>query len=490
MAVILHARVRCVLAAVALAAGSAHAIELPDGFVAVPVPASLGLPTGFVFASDGTMFIMEKAGRVIVHDGVTQQATPFIDLSAEVNNDHDRGLLGIALHPGFMPNGGPTSWVYLLYTVSPVFGEDLGYNEDDRYSFSRLTRYRAVTAGGNIIALPSSRHVLLGHKTGTGVVPDGIASCHDSHATGAMAFADDGSLLIANGDGAHYDFTDTGGFDPACFASFTHPDTGQRGPMRVYEDSGAFRALDLRSLAGKILRINPATGQGYPSNPFYDGNPASNASRIWARGLRNPYRFGLKPGTGATDPSLGQPNTIYLGDVGWNTWEETNVVRGGENFGWPCFEGMGPQESYQAFERGPDPLRRPDCDNVPPVLHTPPLLAWHHFNAGLLQPPGFHFDEEGNPLGGFSGATSTGGAFYTGGDYPDIYDGRYFFGDYAAGWIRTIETDENDQLVAVRDFAEDADGPVDFERHPVNGDIYYLSIFTFTVYRIDYVGGP
>src|SRR4030095_7723668 len=114
--------------------------------------------------------------------------------------------------------------------------------------------------------------------------------------------------------------------------------------------------------------------------------------------------------------------------------------------------------------------------------------AWHHTNAGALAPPGFYFDDDGNPLEGFVGATSTGGAFYQDGAYPAQYHGLYFFGDYAASWIKTIETDANDQLVAVHDFAFDAEGPVDFERHPLNGDIYFVAIFTGTLYRIQYTG--
>jgi glucose/arabinose dehydrogenase len=471
------------------AAGFAHGVGLPVGFEAVAIPANLTIPTGFAFARDGTIFIIEQAGVVRVHDGTSQQGAPFIDLTAEVNQNGDRGLLGIALHPGFAPDGGPRSWIYLQYTVSPVPGRDLTYNQDNRYSFSRLTRYRATTNGaGEIIADLASRQVLLGHRMPNGIVPDGITSCHDSHASGAMAFASDGSLLLTNGDGAHYDFRDAGGADPACFANFVHPMTGLHGPMKVYEDSGAYRAQDLRSLAGKLLRIDPETGHGYSSNPYYDGDPASNASRIWALGLRNPYRFALKPGTGARDPALGRPNTVYLGDVGWNAWEETDVVRGGENFGWPCFEGMDAQPEYQNFERGNDPLQRPDCDIIPPALHLPPLLTWHHTNAEALAPPGFYFDDDGNQLEGFIGSTSTGGAFYTNGDYPAQYRGRYFFGDYSGSWIKTIETDASDELVAVRDFASDAEGPVDFERHPVTGDIYFVAIFSGTLYRIQYTG--
>ena len=59
----------------------------------------------------------------------------------------------------------------------------------------------------------------------------------------------------------------------------------------------------------------------------------------------------------------------------------------------------------------------------------------------------------------------------------------------ATGLYRaTIETDANDDLVAVRDFGSGGEGPVDFERHPGNGDIYFVAIFTNSVYRIRYTG--
>lgn len=41
-----------------------------------------------------------------------------------------------------------------------------------------------------------------------------------------------------------------------------------------------------------------------------------NAQRIVAYGLRNPFRITTRPGTGE----------IWLGDVGWNTWEEINRI--------------------------------------------------------------------------------------------------------------------------------------------------------------------
>jgi glucose/arabinose dehydrogenase len=69
-------------------------------------------------------------------------------------------------------------------------------------------------------------------------------------------------------------------------------------------------------LNGKILRINATTGNGVPSNPFYNASaPDSVRSRVFAWGFRNPFRFTVDPVSG----------TLYVGDVGWNTWEMFQV---------------------------------------------------------------------------------------------------------------------------------------------------------------------
>lgn len=462
----------------------AQGIQLPPHFQAVALPGTYNLPVGLVFAADGRALLIEKTGGVRVISAVgNPQASPFLDLSDEVNNDHDRGMLGIALHPGFVPDGGATSWVYLLYTVTPVLGQDYGFNQQSRYSFSRLVRYHALTNGTDVVADVASREILLGHQLADGTVPDGIASLHNSHSNGSLRFADDGSLIIATGDGAHYDYRDTGGHDAAGFDNFVHPTTGLRGPTPLVQDEGALRSQDLRSLAGKILRLDPETGFGYPSNPFFDGDPASIASRVWALGLRNPFRMDLVPGTGAGDPALGQPNVITIGDVGWNKWEEINVSRqGGENFGWPCFEGPLPHTGYQGYV--PPDASLLSCATATAGTLTLPVIAWHHTSPTSFYPSGVYIDENGNPLPGFRGVCAIGGAVYAGGAYPPEYDGRLFFGEYGLGKIKTVELDANYGVVAVRDFASQNGGVVDIERHPLTGDLYFLQLSTGRVLQI------
>ena len=49
---------------------------------------------------------------------------------------------------------------------------------------------------------------------------------------------------------------------------------------------------------------------------------------MWALGLRNPFRMTLRPGTGSHNPADGNPGEFTLGDVGYDTWEETDIVTG------------------------------------------------------------------------------------------------------------------------------------------------------------------
>jgi glucose/arabinose dehydrogenase len=111
-------------------------------------------------------------------------------------------------------------------------------------------------------------------------------------------------------------------------------------------EGGALRSQDLRtsgdpvSLDGTVIRGDPSTGAGLPGNPSA-GLTDPNARRIIAYGMRNPFRFTTRPNT----------DELWVGDVGWNDWEEINVLPalgGVENFGWPCYEGVGRQSGYDA----------------------------------------------------------------------------------------------------------------------------------------------
>ena len=434
--------------------GAAIALTLPPDFVvenAVP-NTSFDTPTGIAFLPDGRMLVAEKRGRVWMVEHGVRAATPLWSADAEVENLHDRGLLGIAVPPDFAAH----PYLYLLYTVDPD-SDGADFNDN---AFGRLTRYRFSPVDPNALDL-STRTVLFGTDWPHGPLADFL-----SHTIGTLRFGADGSLLVSIGEGASFTDMDAGGLDPSAF-----------GPGRTdpNEDIGAFRAQDLGSLGGKVLRIDPETGHGYASNPFADGDLASVRSRVWAYGLRNPFRFTVRPGSGSPDTASADPGALFIGDVGWGTWEELDIARhAGINFGWPCREGP-VLSSYAAA----NPAHHP-CSEIGtplnPSLPTDPAVMWHHVIPALSTPAGIR------------GRASIGGVFYGGTRYPAGYRGGYFFADYGDDWIRVASVDDSDHVTAVHEFGQGLGSPVDFASDPQDGDLVYVAIEANEVRRIRYAG--
>ena len=267
------------------------------GFSQEVVAANLDAPTAFAFMPGGRIIIAQKGGVVRIVKNGALLAGAFIDVSDRVNDYFDRGLLGIAVDPDFAAN----PYVYLLY----VYENDLTDYEGSKTA--RLARY---TVTGDT-ADPASEFVLLGHVVGS-VCPAGsdcMSARELSHSVGNVKFASDGTIFLTLGDASSFSFV----------------------------DDIALLAQDLDSLSGKVIRIT-RTGQGLPTNPFWTGNASDNRSKVWAYGLRNAYRFNLRPSS----------DIPYLGDVGWNDREEVDVAKAGANLGWPCYEGSAKQAGFMS----------------------------------------------------------------------------------------------------------------------------------------------
>jgi len=97
--------------------------------------------------------------------------------------------------------------------------------------------------------------------------------------------------------------------------------------VAVGENAVGSNAQTLTNRLGKMLRIN-ADGSIPTDNPFYATATGANRA-IWALGLRNPFTFAFQPLSG----------TLFINDVGQNTWEEINLGVSGANYGWPTTEG-------------------------------------------------------------------------------------------------------------------------------------------------------
>ena len=406
-------------------------------------------------------------------------------------------------------------------------GYNAATNEYFNATIGRVTRYTTTTSGSNLVAVASSRKILLGESKSTG-----IPILHESHGVGGLVFAADGTLLITAGDGASYNIEDGGSISHTYYAQALTD-----GIIRTQENVGAFRSQMLNSHNGKLLRISPVTGDGIASNPFYDASaPRSAKSRVWALGFRNPFRVSVKPGTGSANPLTGDIGEVFVGDVGWNLWEELNIVKApGTNFGWPLYEGHTAQTGYTAFEtqNGDEPntfgtcsgranyrfkdLLRQDnaagdksvynpCNSSQLIgtnnryIHARPAIDWRHgqdiarvgkFNtSGVATNPTIG-TAESNVVGTpFRGNCSAGGAWYTGtnGTFPAEYKNTFFALDYGGNWIRRLSLDFTDVVTRVDNFASSAGAVVCIAENPLDGTIATVDIGGNTVKKITYGG--
>jgi cysteine-rich repeat protein len=286
------------------------------------------------------LFIVEKTGAVRILRGGSVLAAPFLNLAGRVSTGPEQGLLSIAFHPNFETN----RRLFASYT--------------DSRGFSVLARYEASTTNPDTV-LASSERVLL-------LVPQPFAN----HNGGQLAFGPDGRLYFGLGDGG-------GSNDPS--------DNAQSNT----------------SLLGKILRINIDV----ETTPFYavppdNPNPAAGPQLglIWAKGTRNPWRFGFDRFNG----------DLYIGDVGEGQREEVDVLSpgsSGANLGWDVFEGSLCHEPAPLF---------PSCP-APTAGFTFPVHEYDHSQ----------------------GCSITGGFVYRGCALPDL-DGTYFYGDYCTAFVRSF----------------------------------------------------
>ena len=111
------------------ATASAAGTEV-DGFAEVTAFTGLVNPTAVRFAPDGRVFVAEKRGTIQMYDTVDDTtATQVADLRTEVHNFLDRGLLGLAVDPGFPAR----PYLYALYTFDgPIGGTAPRWGSADR----------------------------------------------------------------------------------------------------------------------------------------------------------------------------------------------------------------------------------------------------------------------------------------------------------------------------------------------------------------------
>ena len=460
--------------AAVLPATASSAATLPPGFQESIAFSGLTNPTAVRFARDGRVFVAEKRGVIKVFDSLADP-TPdvFADLNVNVYNFWDRGLLGLALAPNF-----PTDpYVYVLYTYDHELGSTApaprwgtpGVYSDPCPSPPGATGDGCVVSG-RLSRLQASGNTMTGAEQ---VLIEDWCQQYPSHSIGSVEFGGDGALYASGGDGASFNFVDYGQdgtpVNP-CGDPPGPPGTALTPPTA---EGGALRSQDLRttadptSLDGTVIRVDPATGAGLSGNPLASSADA-NARRIVASGLRNPFRIAARPGM----------NEIWVGDVGWNEWEEINRITAPadgtvDNFGWPCYEGPSRQSGYDAANLN-------ICENLYAQAGavTAPHHAYHHSNRVV--------PNEACPTGS-SAVAGLEFEFAEGGSYPADYADALFFADYSRDciWVMPKGADGHPAPGLIRTFVAGAANPVFLESGP-NGDLYYVDLDGGTIRRIQY----
>lgn len=267
------------------------------------------------------LFIVERIGRIVV---ITNLANPtrtiFLNIAPQVATSailgEERGLLGLAFHPGYATN----RLFFVFYTTTGTLRD-------------RLSRFETSPTNPNQ-AMGSPELVLIDQVDEAG-----------NHNGGDLHFGPDGYLYVSLGDEG--DANDS-----------------LQNSQRINKDffSGILR-IDVDKRGSLMPNTHPASTTNYTiptDNPFigatnFNGltvNSNSVRTEFWAVGLRNPWRFGFDHDTGL----------LYCGDVGQGAREEIDIIVRGGNYGWNYREGF---------------IQRPNSGTPPAAFtHINPLVDY------------------------------------------------------------------------------------------------------------------
>jgi len=330
------------------------------------------IPVRVVFPPGETnrVFVLEQHGIVVV---VTNLAAPdrtvFLDVRDSTFVGPEEGLVSLAFHPGYASNG--------RFFVHRVVRGGAGATAP---RFNQISEFR-VSASDPARAESSERVLIRQEYVGR------------NHYGGDLHFGRDGYLYGSCGDG-YYPGLNSQRIDGDFFSAIWRIDVDER-PESLPPNP------------------HPSVVGGYrvpPDNPYVGAtsflgspvDPSEVRTELWSVGLRNPFRFSMDPETG----------DLWVGDVGFDTYESVFISPKGANHGWPEREGVVP-----GIIAGTVP---PDFLTNPVHRYTPPLFAYSHAD----------------------GACVLGGVVYRGSRFSSLH-GYYLFADHSHGWVTALKPNAN-----------------------------------------------
>lgn len=330
------------------------------------------------------LYIILQTGQVHKFDIKSKvlDPDPFFDVSDIISKidplsesmkrfEDERGLLGFAFHPLYNRKN------------SRFYGEFfVSYSKRDEGIVNHISVLSRFKKGLNEKVLMEIAQPQMNHNGGTII----FGPPEEDSRNGI------GYLYYGVGDG--------GGFND------------EHGELIDATDEKSFlgNAQNNATPLGKILRIDvndpdayliPIENPGHPDKPKRELNPDMTdlLPSIFAKGLRNPWKFDFDHSTGR----------LFICDVGQNKVEEVNLIENTQvipnntpfNFGWRALEGG-------------KRLKRKNVFNATVLNYIG--------GYGKIVPPIMEYDHDG-----FSAII--GGYVYRGKKYPGL-TGAYIFGDY------------------------------------------------------------
>jgi glucose/arabinose dehydrogenase len=302
---------------------------------------------------DSAFVVLQQSGQIVTvrWNGTAWRKTDSasITVTGGTSGITEQGLLGFAFHPQYLTNR-----KYYVYYVT-------GANTTQNPWVDLLVERTAGVSGRP--ATSDAQRII-----------NRITDPYDNHNAGTLGFDKEGYLVYAIGDGG----------------------TTQGDPQN--------RAQNPDSLLGKFMRLDVDGPDAYPSDTTRNyAIPATNPYKdsvgvrpeIWARGVRNPWKWSFHPVTG----------DIWVGDVGQDTWEEISRVPKGGNLGWRQREG--------------NACYNPSTNCLSTGLQAPALV-----------------------LPRSSATCITGGVFFAGASSAE-FNGTYIFGDHGTHrvWAARLQGD-------------------------------------------------
>lgn len=384
------------------------------------------------------IFVVERRGRIsYVPDinAVTPQRLVFLDLVNQMSFDDtaegERGLMGMAFHPGFATNG----YFFVFYTApgSPYI--------------DRLARF---TADPNTLTVNTNTQLRLFD----------VVDQDFNHNGGDLHFGNDGYLYIGTGDeGQQYNIRQNAQrIDKDLYSALLRIDVDKK-PGNPEPKPSANTTTIYTNASGLAYYSIPAGNPFVNATSFLGAAINTNTLRaeIFALGFRHIWRFSIDAPTG----------DIWVGDVGQDWIEEINIVTNGGNYGWAYHEGW--SNAVTLYPTQPTLLSNPP----PGFVHAPPFYSYLHTARAGSEPQ-------------FKGNSVTGGVVYRGTKIPEL-TGAYIFGDFESTHIWALWR-TNNSVAAVQRLAG-VIAPAGFGLDPGNGDVLIANYVMNRIERLIAVPG-